>query len=108
MAKSWSRGSNLPKKIISDAEKGHTQFRPAHVDGKAVQARFKKLLSEHVKFNAASEKKSGSGEEETELITILDDVLADFKDFQEQAQVQKESKTCIENEKQVCGLYTIS
>lgn len=91
----------LASKVVAQAEAKVTNFRPRHVDGKACQSRFKTLLDKHKKFNALSERKSGSSEEETELVTLLDDINADYHDFIEAANEAKDAKASVERGKEV-------
>lgn len=59
----------------------HRDFKLKHVDGKSCQARFKKKVELHRKFQRASLAKSGTSEEQTELIQLLDDIVAVLDDY---------------------------
>lgn len=97
--------SDLASVLVSQAKRNVTTFRPTHVDGKAVQSRFIKLIKDHRKFNVASERKSGSSEEESELTILLDDVMADYDDFQEESAKIKASSSIVDKGKEVCMCY---
>lgn len=96
----------LANKLVKGAREHCTEFRPLHVDGKAVQARFKKLLSDHKRFNASSMRASGTAEEETEKTMLLDDVLADYVEFEEEMLHQKSEKSKEVDGKEVNVYYS--
>lgn len=102
--KAWDQLAQTVRKI--------ERFRPKHADRKALQARFNKLLHSHEAFNRESENKSGSIEENTEIIQLLDDVLSDVNDFKNAKEKKQAEKQNVEEGKlqsiQICRDQAVS
>ena len=82
-------------------------FRPKHVDGKAVQARFNKLIDRHRQFQSDAKKKSGSAEEETDIVQALDDLISAIDDHHDKLKEMQEHKNKQEAEKKVYCPYSL-
>ena len=88
--KEWNNIANI---LISQSE-----FSKKDATGKALSARFKKLIEKHRKWTRESDKKSGVDEEETELIMVLDDVTAAYDDSLRTKDDEKEKRASTEKD----------